>query len=70
MAVNENRSDLGIETSLFKAAHKLRTKANRKSQSDFSCHACGHEIHADVNAARNLESGRSAFDREARHTKA
>lgn len=45
-------------------------KANRKSQSDFSCRACGHEIHADVNAARNLGGGRSAFDREARLTKA
>ena len=45
-------------------------KANRKSQSDFSCRACGHEINADVNAARNLESGRSAFDRGARLTKA
>jgi len=45
-------------------------KANRRSQSKFSCRACGHEINADVNAARNLESGRSAFDRGARHTKA
>ena len=45
-------------------------KTNRQSQSDFSCRGCGHEIHADVNAARNLESGRSAFDRGARHTKA
>jgi putative transposase len=45
-------------------------KANRVSQSDFSCRVCGHEIHADVNAARNLESGRSAFDRSARLTKA
>ena len=45
-------------------------KANRKSQSEFSCRGCGHEINADVNAARNLESGRSAFDRGARHTKA
>ena len=45
-------------------------KANRKSQSKFSCRSCGHEINADVNAARNLESGRSAFDRSAFHTKA
>jgi putative transposase len=45
-------------------------KANRKSQSKFSCRSCGHEINADVNAARNLESGRSAFDRSAFRTKA
>jgi len=44
--------------------------ANRKSQSEFSCRSCGHEINADVNAARNLESGRSAFDRSAFHTTA
>jgi IS605 OrfB family transposase len=29
-------------------------KANRKSQSQFSCCACGHTAHADVNAANNL----------------
>ncbi|AWB49978.1 hypothetical protein HYN69_17030 [Gemmobacter aquarius] len=46
------------------------SKANRKTQSDFSYRSCGHEIHADVNAARNLDSGRSAFDRRARLTKA
>ena len=44
-------------------------KNNRKRQADFVCGACGHKIHADVNAARNLESGRSAFDRAARLTK-
>jgi IS605 OrfB family transposase len=31
-------------------------KANRKSQSDFSCEACGHEAHADANAARNIRA--------------
>jgi putative transposase len=45
-------------------------KANRKSQALFVCGSCGHTIHADVNAARNLEGGRSAFDRAARLTKA
>ena len=45
-------------------------KSNRKRQADFVCGCCGHKIHADVNASRNLESGRSAFDRTARHTKA
>lgn len=45
-------------------------KTNRRSQFDFSCRASGHEIHADVNAARNSESGRSAFNRGARLAKA
>jgi putative transposase len=45
-------------------------KNNRKGQADFVCGCCDHKIHADVNAARNLEGGRSAFDRSARHTKA
>jgi len=27
-------------------------KANRKSQSQFECQACGHQAHADVNSAR------------------
>ncbi|HEX2619598.1 MAG TPA: transposase, partial [Phototrophicaceae bacterium] len=29
-------------------------KANRKSQSEFLCCACGHTTHADVNAAKNI----------------
>jgi IS605 OrfB family transposase len=28
-------------------------RANRKSQDRFHCQACGHQAHADVNAARN-----------------
>ena len=44
-------------------------KNNRKRQADFVCRACGHKIHADVNAARNPESGRSAFNRSARITR-
>ena len=28
-------------------------RSNRKSQAQFRCQACGHEAHADVNAARN-----------------
>ena len=45
-------------------------KTNRRARADFVCGCCGHKIHADVNAARNLESGRSAYHRSARHTKA
>ncbi len=45
-------------------------KTNRKTQARFACGSCGHTIHADVNAARNLEGGCSAFDRTARLTKA
>jgi IS605 OrfB family transposase len=29
-------------------------KENRRSQSQFLCHACGHSANADINAARNL----------------
>ncbi|MGZ3302203.1 MAG: zinc ribbon domain-containing protein [Isosphaeraceae bacterium] len=31
-------------------------KANRKSQSEFECRACGHRSHADLVAARNIGS--------------
>jgi putative transposase len=31
-------------------------KANRKSQSEFSCRSCGHTANADANAARNLRA--------------
>lgn len=29
-------------------------KANRRSQSEFLCRVCGHQTHADVNAAQNI----------------
>lgn len=45
-------------------------KSNRKSQARFACRCCGKKIHADVNGARNLEGGRSAFDRTLRFSKA
>lgn len=31
-------------------------KANRPSQSKFRCLACGHELHADINAALNIRA--------------
>lgn len=31
-------------------------KANRKSQSEFSCRSCNHQANADVNAARNIRA--------------
>jgi len=30
------------------------SKANRPTQEQFRCKACGHEAHADLNAARNI----------------
>jgi IS605 OrfB family transposase len=31
-------------------------KSNRRNQAEFLCKACGHESHADVNAARNIRA--------------
>jgi putative transposase len=31
-------------------------RSNRKSQAEFQCQACGHQAHADVNAARNIRA--------------
>ncbi|MGW5193544.1 RNA-guided endonuclease InsQ/TnpB family protein [Kribbella sp. NPDC004138] len=37
---------------------------NRKSQAVFRCTACGREMHADVNAARNIAAGRAVSARQ------
>jgi transposase len=36
---------------------------NRQSQAVFRCTACGHELNADVNAARNIAAGRAVSAR-------
>jgi putative transposase len=37
-------------------------KASRKSQAEFQCVSCGHSLHADLNAARNIRA-RAAVNR-------
>ncbi|MFI7062910.1 RNA-guided endonuclease InsQ/TnpB family protein [Kribbella sp. NPDC050124] len=36
---------------------------NRESQASFLCTACGHQVHADVNAAINIAAGRAVSAR-------
>lgn len=54
----------GVAVEVVDPAYTSRTcsecghceKSNRKSRSEFRCKACGHEQHADVNAARNIRA--------------
>lgn len=62
-AIND---EFGIETTEVVSAYTSQTcsccgyvdKRNRPSQEQFSCKWCGHKMHADVNAARNIGSER------------
>jgi IS605 OrfB family transposase len=38
-------------------------KANRKSQAEFECRACGYTAHADINAAVNIAAAGAAVNR-------
>ncbi|NVZ09413.1 IS200/IS605 family element transposase accessory protein TnpB [Allochromatium humboldtianum] len=59
----------GVDVVIVDPRHTSRTcpvcgsveKANRPSQSEFRCVACGHTDHADVNAARNIRSRAKAL---------
>ena len=59
--------ELGITSTQVNAAYTSQTcsccgyvdKRNRRTQSQFVCLWCGLELHADVNAARNIEARRS-----------
>jgi putative transposase len=42
-----------------------RAPDNRESQAEFWCTACGHQVNADVNAARNIAAGRAVTARGA-----
>ena len=46
-------------------------KANRKTQAQFRCLVCGHQAHADINAARNLRAraavNQPLFSEQSRH---
>lgn len=44
-------------------------KRNRTRQSAFGCRWCGHKIHADVNAARNLVARRSGNSTDSKRPK-
>lgn len=50
-------------TSLTCAACRHCAPGNRESQAVFRCVACGHQAHADVNAAVNIAAGRAVSAR-------
>ncbi len=60
------KEEFGVETAEVVSAYTSQTcsccgyvdRRNRKSQAAFACRWCGRNLHADVNAARNIGSER------------
>lgn len=44
------------DTSRTCASCGVVDKSSRRSQSEFRCRHCGHEAHADINAAQNIRA--------------
>jgi len=67
----------GIVTTEVNPAYSSQTdsscgyvdKRNRPRQAAFGCRWCGHKVHADVNAARNLVARRSGSKTDSRRPK-
>lgn len=74
--VEAKRLAIGNEVHLVKSHYNSQTcsecghvsKENRKSQSSFSCVACGHSMNADINAAINIHNRADWSNRYNLHT--